>query len=64
MSGPSEIVEGIFSLVVSLFVFILIFRAISGGDISGIANLFVDIMPTFVVGLILLFFILKIYRAT
>lgn len=64
MADPAELVEGIFSLVVSIFVFALVFRVLRGGDISGIAVMFADILPSFVIGLILLFFILKIAQTT
>lgn len=63
MAKPGDLVQGIFSLVVSFVVFVLLLTALQGGDISGIANMFVNIMPGFVILLVLLFFVLKIAEA-
>lgn len=59
MAEPAELVQGIFSLVVSVVVIGLVLVAIGGGDISRIATTFADVMPAFVVLLIGLFLILK-----
>jgi hypothetical protein len=62
MSDIAEIISSVFSLVVMGFVVIVLWMVLQGGDITGIASGFADFMPFFVLGLVLVFFVAKIFQ--
>lgn len=60
MSEAEEVVTGLFALVISGFVLIVAFSVINGYDVNGIVSVFIDLLPNFILGLVVLFILLRV----
>lgn len=62
MSDAEEVATGLFALVVSGFVVLIVFRSLSGSDIQGLTQLFTSFFPVFVVFLVFLILIFRVFE--
>lgn len=60
MDDPEEVISGIFSLIVMVFMMYVVLTALSGQDIRPLVNLFTRYAPELVVGLLLGLIVVKI----
>jgi len=59
MSDPAEAVRAIFSLFITAGVLLIVFRAVQGRAVGGLAMFFADLIPIVVIAL-LVFLILAV----
>jgi hypothetical protein len=57
MPDVVEAIQGLLSLVITLFVVAIILIALRGGDVTPIATLFADILPGIIVGFLIIYLI-------
>lgn len=60
MTDAGEVVSGLFAIVVTGFILVVLFTAFNGEDISGLTSAFSGFLPGFVVALVVLFFFFRL----